>query len=421
MISSEATNVSGEHSTMHGGEKPYKCTKCSAAARSCNCDAVHNGIKLSTNVSSSEETNGLEDNPIIHSGKKPYKQESGSSKKKSYQCDLCKEKESVIDQPNRRMTRSQTKLLKTNINHSSNEGISSSHTSYPKKRAKLYERYMDDIIMVIKKSYIPTKLEEVNGLHRNLTFTKESESKESEEEGTLPFLDMLLIHAGKKIYSTWYTKETDTGLMMNYHALAPNKYKRGMIIGMIHRIYRACSHWNYITESINKAKIMLKCNQYPDDYVEDIISKTLSKIIGQEEKKEEEKEKEELYFFINYRGKATEEYIKHIKKICASTESPAFKVPLKVVYTTRQLKTLLPSLKPAVEKDLKSCVIYKLNCPFCKKCYVGQTARHVVTRSREHINNEGPVKSHLEECNIVLKEDEEKGHFMKSGPGRLNS
>ena len=162
----------------------------------------------------------------------------------------------------------------------------------------------------------------------------------------------------------------------------------------------------------NVTLFTVKCNQYPDDYVEDIISKTLSKIIGQEEKKEEEKEKEELYFFINYRGKATEEYIKHIKKICASTESPAFKVPLKVVYTTRQLKTLLPSLKPAVEKDLKSCVIYKLNCPFCKKCYVGQTARHVVTRSREHINNEGPVKSHLEECNIVLKEDEEKSIFI---------
>ena len=306
------------------------------------------------------------------------------------------------------MTRSQTKLLKTNINHSSNEGVSSSHTSNPKKRAKLYERYMDDIIMVIKKSYIPTKMEEVNGLHRNLSFTKERE-----EEGTLPFLDMLMIHVGNKINSTWYTKDTDTGLMMNYHALAPNKYKRGMIIGMIHRIYRACSHWNYIVESINKAKIMLKSNQYPDDYVEDIIAKTLSKIIGQEEKKEEEKEKDELFFFINYRGKATEEYIKHIKKICASTESPAFRVPLKVVYTTRQLKTLLPSLKPAVETTLKSCVIYKLTCPICKNCYVGQTARHVVTRSREHINNEGPVKSHLEKCKIILKEDIDKSIFIE--------
>ena len=144
------------------------------------------------------------------------------------------------------------------------------------------------------------------------------------------------------------------------------------------------------------------------------IQKTLSKIVAKEEKKEEEKDKEkdEVYFFINYRGKATEEFVKSLKTICASKDSPAFKVPLKVIYTTRQLKTFLPSLKPAVEKNLKSCVIYQLDCPICKNCYVGQTARHVVTRSREHINNEGPVKSHLEKCNIVLKEDEEKSLFI---------
>ena len=38
-------------------------------------------------------------------------------------------------------------------------------------------------------------------------------------------LDMKVIHINNSLSSTWYTKSTDTGLLMNYHALAPMKYK----------------------------------------------------------------------------------------------------------------------------------------------------------------------------------------------------
>ena len=46
----------------------------------------------------------------------------------------------------------------------------------------------------------------------------------------------------------------------------------------------------------------------------------------------------------------------------------------------RKLKTTLPSLKPPVKKELRSRVIYKITCPGCTSCYVGQTRRHLVTR-----------------------------------------
>ena len=68
------------------------------------------------------------------------------------------------------------------------------------------------------------------------------------------------------ISSTWYTKPTDTGLVMNFYALAPKKYKKSVVSGFVHRIYRACSSWSYFHQSLEKAKKILRENQYDDDY-----------------------------------------------------------------------------------------------------------------------------------------------------------
>jgi len=51
-----------------------------------------------------------------------------------------------------------------------------------------------------------------------------------------------------KLTSTWYCKSclvlycrsTDIGLTMNFHALAPTKYKRLVVSGMVLRIFHAC-------------------------------------------------------------------------------------------------------------------------------------------------------------------------------------
>ena len=262
---------------------------------------------------------------------------------------------------------------------------------------------MDDVVTCLNKEVIELKLEQIMGLHPALKFTCEREDK-----GHLPSLDMMLIHKGNQICSTWYTKKTDTGLVLNYHSLAPSKYKRAIIIGMIHRIYRACSDWSYISESLEKAKLILRNNQYPECFTDEIIAKTLSKIINKAEMEPEQTEKEDdILFFINYRGKVTEEYSKEIKRICANTESPSCKVPIKIIMTMRKLRSILPPLKPQIPKMLKSGVIYKLNCPVCKDSYVGETERHMITRFTEHILREGPIKSHNEKCSHQIKSEEQ--------------
>ena len=99
--------------------------------------------------------------------------------------------------------------------------------------AKLFERYMDDILRTIKESLIENKLSEINSLHSNLNFTLEVE-----ENGKLPFLDICTEHHENALFCTWYCKPTDTRLILNFHAIAPKRYKRSVIQGFVYRIYR---------------------------------------------------------------------------------------------------------------------------------------------------------------------------------------
>ena len=76
--------------------------------------------------------------------------------------------------------------------------------------------------------------------------------------------------------------------------------------------------------------------------------------------------------------------------------------PCKVIFTLRKLKTCLPSLKPHVDVSLRSKVVYKIKCPCCNACYVGQTSRHLLCRVREHKRRSSPVGSHFVACNTEL-------------------
>jgi hypothetical protein len=87
------------------------------------------------------------------------------------------------------------------------------------------------------------------------------------------------VHTGNELYTTWYSKPTDTGLIMNFHAVAPRRYKRAVVQGFVHRIYRACNCWKSFHESLTRAKQVLERAQYTPAFYEPIIAQTIRKII----------------------------------------------------------------------------------------------------------------------------------------------
>ena len=284
-------------------------------------------------------------------------------------------------------------------------GWMSQHDATIAQGSKMYFRYMHDIIRDVKKAKIQEKLDEINSIHPSLKFTIERQ-----QEGSIPFLDMRIMNNNGRLSSTWYSKPSDTGLIMNFHALAPKRYKRSVVSGFVHRIYRACSSWEYIHSSLEKAKRILERNQYPPMFYNPIIEETLNHIVDKENmveaaatsSSEQQAQDEDVVpkrlFFLQYRGKVSEDFVRALHKIDA---------PCTVVMKLRKLKSVLPSLKPAVEKCLRSGVVYQLKCPRCDARYVGYTIRHIITRFKEHLKHSQPVGKHLLRCGALLQMNED--------------
>ena len=144
-------------------------------------------------------------------------------------------------------------------------------------------------------------------------------------DGAIPFLDMKVINDNGHLSSTWYSKPTDTGLIMNFHSLAPRRYKHSVVSGFVHRIHRACSTWHHFHDSLAKAKHILEINQYPTFFYEPIMYRTLENIINPDSmpKKSEnmlDEIKKNFKMFIQYRGKSTEHYAQALRKLGNDTQ-----------------------------------------------------------------------------------------------------
>ena len=280
--------------------------------------------------------------------------------------------------------------------------------------AVLYSRYMDDIICSIENNNIDSHLTMINSIHPKLKFTHETP-----KNGSLPFLDMEIINNNGCLSSRWYRKPTDTGLTLNFHSLAPLKYKKSVIISFVYRIYRACTSWLNFHEGISQAKNILMNNQYPESFIDKYIKETLHKLLADPDSESDSvvsntsvsidtsidsnaclnqfNNKDKFKFFITYRGKPTEQLAKSFRKLNA---------PCILIMTLDKTKNVLPSLKPSVPKMLQNNAVYQIKCSRCGSSYVGQTSRHLQQRFREHVGNKGPIKTHFFECNINATEND---------------
>ena len=93
-------------------------------------------------------------------------------------------------------------------------------------------RYVDDIFLIVNRkstiNLIKSKFEEASVLR----FTYEIE-----KHNELTFLDVNITHKNNQIETSVHTKSTHSGDCINYHRIAPDRYKTGIIKSMLNRAY----------------------------------------------------------------------------------------------------------------------------------------------------------------------------------------
>ena len=71
-----------------------------------------------------------------------------------------------------------------------------------------------------------------------------------------------------------------------------------------------------------------------------------------------------------------------------------------MVFTTRKLKTCLPSLKSAFSNELKSRVVYKVSSMDALPSMRGKVYRHMTTRIEEGKKTDSQVGLQLQQCSL---------------------
>ena len=106
---------------------------------------------------------------------------------------------------------------------------------------------------------------------------------------------------------------------------------------------------------------------------------------------------EETHLLIlQYGGDKSDQFSKKLRRA----------VEVSTVFTTRKLKTALPSLKSPIPKMFLSNVVYQSTSPGCQSSYVGQTTRLLTTRIQEHARPASQVGSHLRNCSQTMQNAE---------------
>ena len=258
----------------------------------------------------------------------------------------------------------------------------------------LYLRYVDDIFCVFRDgSNHQAFLDKLNNFHPNLKFTAEI------GPSTLPFLDTSIslpdVENGS-FTSKVYRKPTFTGLLLNFNAICPFKWKLGLIECMLHRAYNISSNWSLFVEEVEFLQKTFIENAYPLQLFTSCVNRFIMKKFKPEQPCIDQ-EKMETIFVIPYIGKAS---VIFGNKLCKLFKSQ-FLVDVKVVYTSFKVKNYF-SLKCRTPLPLMAKTVYKYTCSRdANLTYIGKTKRHLATRVKEHGCTNPPttaIGNHLTTC-----------------------
>ena len=262
-----------------------------------------------------------------------------------------------------------------------------------------YTRYVDDIFCVFRKSSDYEKfLSKLNSLHENLQFTYELGGDR------MPFLDTEVKLSSNGLESTIFRKKTNTDVVLNHTAIAPTKWKTGLIKCFLHRADVVCSNEKLRKEEINKLRNICTRNGYSTQFFEKAKTefenkkkKRMENLQNQSTNENENTKKDEKLpisiFKIPYVGKTSEFFGRRIKKLMKMQEKE-----IRVVYQTTKVSESF-QLKDPIPKELQAKVVYEFTCRGDPDVsYIGKTDRTLKERYREHVRGGTAISDHITVC-----------------------
>ena len=148
-------------------------------------------------------------------------------------------------------------------------------------------------------------------------------------------------------------------------------------------------------------------NEYPTSFFNRILEKFLNQNNGASNHDFNSPKSQERKFFLTvpYSGKPSTIFLKNIPVLIKSK----LDIEITPIFKTTKISSYF-NIKSRTPSNLQSNVVYKYTCSRdVNVTYVGNSARHLITRAKEHISdcksNKSAIKNHILNCNSCLDEN----------------
>ena len=277
-------------------------------------------------------------------------------------------------------------------------------------------RFVDDVFAAIRSKECATNiLEFLNKQHPNIKFTIEME-----KSGKLPFLDTCVTRKSTGFSTNLYHKKTFTGVYLNWTSLTSRKYKISLIKCLCDRIWRICQDEQQRDVEIQKLRMILIKNQYPENIIEKEIKRFVERKRSdraeqqqqphqspeqqpqpqrspEQQQQNKPQEKQKRFIVLPYSNYKVEEFARRLTRLVNDTfpqvdMQVAFKAP-------NEIGKLFPFKDNIKETHMQSLVVYKIRCATCGAEYIGKTERILAHRIKEHNNakSDSAIQMHKKE------------------------
>ena len=187
--------------------------------------------------------------------------------------------------------------------------------------------------------------------------------------------------------------------------MAPSKWKKALIRGMVNRAYNLSSNIEYFESEVKNIQQILQKNGYPirlikkicDEFIEsqDINANSFVTNNCNNENPKRAKDEKVNYLTIPYVGKPSLKLQQKIRK-----EMMKENIPIFAAYTTTKVGSYF-NLKSKCANLFSSNVVYKFSCFRDENTvYIGETRRQLFRRVEDHAGRDqnSAVFNHLYHC-----------------------
>ena len=203
----------------------------------------------------------------------------------------------------------------------------------------------------------------------------------------------------RKLETTVYRKNTNTGECLNYKSICPERYKKSVISNYLHRAYSICSNWTDLTTELQRIKQILVNNNFPNSIIDSSIKSFIDRKMENPIDRNSQEKQETIKLF--YKNQMTGTYKmteKEINQIITQNVKPNSDAKLKlfIYYKNKKLRQLFIKNNPQKSNESHH-VIYKYTCDQaqCTAAHANYIG-HTTTTLKERFKQHSSIKKHFQ-------------------------